>query len=1101
MSDGDNKTGQGDGGSIDPGSAGPAPTGQGAGRGPLTLKPRGGGQVPAGTVRQSFSHGRSKTVVVETKRRRGPEERPPERPRPVAATPAPRPSAPAQPPAAGRPQVGASLNLSDSELAARQRALDVVRDGEDRRAAEQARQADEAVARHREAEAREPTAPVAAQSMAAAPVAPPAAEAQPRLTPAPTPAASVSSPAPAAAVEMAAPAASPAPPAAPKAWERLSKTRRTESADPAPPNDVAPPSRTIRPVEGAGERPRPSAGAGYGDRAPRAQGAGAGYGDRAPRPQGAAGGYGDRVARPAGAGAGYGGARSESYGDRTARPASGSSYGARSGPPAGGGGYGERAPRPAGAGGGAREGGGFGDRARPPGNYGERPRPTASGGMAAADGTVRYSALSPRPAGPRTGPGGPRPAGPGMRPSAAPSAPEFTKTARSAPPHAGQRRPGGASDEDDRRGAAPGKALSRTKGAPTRREGRLTIQAVAGDGDTAERMRSLASVRRAREREREKRTKGAGGPEQGARTREVVIPDVITLSDLAQRMAIRAGEVIKHLMRQGTMLTLNDMLDADTAELIAGEFGYTVKRVSESDVETGFLAADDHEDDTTTRPPVVTVMGHVDHGKTSLLDALRSADVAGAEHGGITQHIGAYQVKLANGEAVTFLDTPGHAAFSAMRARGANVTDIVVLVVAGDDGVMPQTIEAIHHARAAGAPIIVAVNKMDKPDADPTRVINELLQHEIVVESLGGETQVIEVSATQKMGLNELIEAISLQSEVMDLRANTDRSAEGTVIEAKLDKGRGPVASVLVQRGTLKRGDIIVAGNAWGKVRALVNDRGEQVTEAGPSEPVEVLGLDQAPSPGEPFAIVENEARARELTEYRIRQRREKQIGGGASASLAEMMAKLQNKQVKELALVIKGDVQGSTEAIIGSLEKLGNEEVRARIIHSGVGGITESDVQLAKGSGAPIVGFNVRASKQARDLAEREGVELRYYSIIYDLIDDIKGVLSGMLSPIQRETWLGNALVLEVFNITKVGNVAGCRVTEGVVRRGAKVRVLREDVVVVELGNLQTLRRFKDDVAEVTSGYECGMNYLNQDIKPGDTIECFTVETVARSL
>ncbi len=407
-------------------------------------------------------------------------------------------------------------------------------------------------------------------------------------------------------------------------------------------------------------------------------------------------------------------------------------------------------------------------------------------------------------------------------------------------------------------------------------------------------------------------------------------------------------------------------------------------------------------------------MGHVDHGKTSLLDALRTTDVAAGEHGGITQHIGAYQVKLANGEAVTFLDTPGHAAFSAMRARGANVTDIVVLVVAADDGVMPQTIEAINHAKAAGAPIIVAVNKVDKPDAAPERVINELLQHEIVAESLGGETQVIEVSATQKLGLEELIEAISLQAEVMDLRANPERSAEGTVIEAKLDKGRGPVASILVQRGTLKRGDIIVAAQAWGKVRALVNERGEQVAEAGPSDAVEVLGLDQAPSPGEPFAIVENEARARELTEYRMRQSREKRVaGGGASASLAEMMAKLQNKQVKELALVIKGDVQGSTEAIIGALEKLGNEEVRTRIIHSAVGAITESDVQLAKGSGAPIIGFNVRASKQARDLAEREGVEIRYYAIIYDLIDDIKGTLSGMLSPIQRETWLGNALVL----------------------------------------------------------------------------------------
>ena len=1104
MSDGDNENGQGGG----EGGGQGAPAGS-SGRSPLTLKPRGVGQAPAGTVRQSFSHGRSKTVVVETKRRRapGPEERS-AAPRPQAAAPAPaaapRPAVPpsTEPPA--RPQAAANLNLSEGERAARQRALDAAREVEDHRASEIARQqAADVAERRRQADAQAAADAALRASQAPAPVAQaPAARAPAPQAPAAEPATTVAaapSPSPAAAVP-ATPPVEVAPPA-PKAWERLSQPRADA---PRPPPRADAPARPTRAAEtGAG---------GYGERgsARPPQGAGGGYGDRSPRPQGASsgGGYGDRASRPQGAG--YGGARSESYGDRAPRPPGGApaggGYGARA--PSGGGaggGYGERAPRPAGAG--AGTGGGYGERgARPPpsgGGYGERaPRPPRDGAAGAGDGTVRYSALSPRPAGPRPGPGGARPAGGGLRPSAAPSAPEFTKTARSAPPHAGQRRPGGASDEDDRRrGAAPGKTLSRGKGAPTRREGRLTIQAVAGDGDTAERMRSLASVRRAREREREKRTKGVGGQDQGPRAREVVIPDAITLSDLAQRMAIRAGDVIKYLMRQGTMLTLNDVLDADTAELIASEFGHTVKRVSESDVETGFLAEDDHADDTSTRPPVVTVMGHVDHGKTSLLDALRSADVAAAEHGGITQHIGAYQVKMDNGEAVTFLDTPGHAAFSAMRARGANVTDIVVLVVAADDGVMPQTIEAINHAKAAGAPIIVAVNKIDKPDANPTRVINELLQHEVVAESLGGETQVIEVSATQKMGLEELIEAISLQAEVMDLRANPERSAEGTVIEAKLDKGRGPVASILVQRGTLKRGDIIVAGNAWGKVRALVNDRGEQVTEAGPSEPVEVLGLDQAPSPGEPFAIVENEARARELTEYRIRQRREKQIGGGAQASLAEMMAKLQNKQVKELALVVKGDVQGSTEAIMGSLEKLGNEEVRARIIHSGVGAITESDVQLAKGSGAPIIGFNVRASKQARDLAEREGVELRYYSIIYDLIDDIKGVLSGMLSPIQRETWLGNALVLEVFNITKVGNVAGCRVTEGVVRRGAKVRVLREDIVVLELGTLQTLRRFKDDVAEVTSGYECGMNYNNQDIKPGDTIECFTVETVARSL
>jgi translation initiation factor IF-2 len=460
-------------------------------------------------------------------------------------------------------------------------------------------------------------------------------------------------------------------------------------------------------------------------------------------------------------------------------------------------------------------------------------------------------------------------------------------------------------------------------------------------------------------------------------------------------------------------------------------------------------------------------------------------------------------VRLKDGERVTFLDTPGHAAFSARRARGANVTDIVVLVVAADDGVMPQTIEAINHAKAAGAPIIVAINKIDKPDADPTKVINELLQHEIVVESLGGDTQAIEVSATQKTGLDHLIEAILLQAEVMDLRANPDRDADGVVIEAKLDRGRGVVATVLVKRGSLKRSDIVVAGANWGRVRALINERDEQVDAAGPSEPVEVLGLDGTPDPGEPFAVVENEARARELTDYRIRQKRERTVTptGTPGASLADMMAKLQDKKVSELPLIIKADVQGSAEAIVGSLDQISTDEVRARIIHSAAGAINESDVMLAKGLGAPVIGFNVRASKQARELAEREGVEIRYYAIIYDLLDDIKAVLSGMLSPIQRETLLGNARVLEVFDISKVGKVAGCRVTDGVVRKGARVRIIRDDVVTLELGTLQTLKRFKDEVNEVQSGQECGMNFGFQDIKVGDVIECFTVEEIQRTL
>ncbi|WP_337189346.1 translation initiation factor IF-2, partial [Phenylobacterium sp.] len=692
----------------------------------------------------------------------------------------------------------------------------------------------------------------------------------------------------------------------------------------------------------------------------------------------------------------------------------------------------------------------------------------------------------------------------GAAPNAPPATPEIQRAARQAPrPGEAGRRPD--DDEDTRRKAAanaPNKAISRVKGAAQRREGRLTIQAVAGDDEGAvERMRSLASVRRAREREREKR-KG-GGQEQARAAREVVIPDVITVAELANRMATRGVEIIKFLMRQGVMLKINDVIDNDTAELVATEFGHTVKRVSEADVEEGFIGEEDIDDNLVPRPPVVAVMGHVDHGKTSLLDALRSADVAGGEHGGITQHIGAYQVRLADGQAVTFLDTPGHAAFSAMRARGADVTDIVVLVVAADDGVMPQTAEAIQHAKAAGAPIIVAINKIDKPDANPQRVINELLQHEIVVESLGGDTQVIEVSALKKTGLENLIEAILVQAEMMDLKANPDRTADGSVIEAKLDRGRGAVSTVLVKRGTLKRGDIVVAGANFGRVRALLNERDEQLDSAGPSVPVEILGLDGTPSPGEPFAVVENEARARELTEYRTRVKREKAgspVAGGVT--MADFMAKLQDKKISELPVIIKADVQGSAEAIVGSLDKLATDEVRARIILSGAGAISESDVMLAKGSGAPIIGFNVRASKQAQTLAEREGVEIRYYAIIYDLIDDIKGVLSGMLAPEQRETFLGNARVLQVFDITKVGRVAGCRVTEGVVRKGARVRIVRDNVVILELGVLKTLKRFKDEVNEVPAGQECGMAFEGfQDIKAGDTIECFNLEEVKRSL
>jgi translation initiation factor IF-2 len=644
------------------------------------------------------------------------------------------------------------------------------------------------------------------------------------------------------------------------------------------------------------------------------------------------------------------------------------------------------------------------------------------------------------------------------------------------------------------------------KGEQERRKGKLTLEMVerevAGDDD---RVRSLAAYRRAQQKEKERRAKMMGGSgERDQIKREVVIPESITVQELSNRMAVRVADIIKFMMRQGQMLKQGDELDADTAELIATEMGHTVKRVAESDVEEGLSGDADADQHLLPRPPVVTVMGHVDHGKTSLLDALRETDVVSGEHGGITQHIGAYQVRLKNGERVTFLDTPGHAAFSAMRARGAQVTDIVVLVVAADDGVMPQTVEAIHHARASGAPIIVAINKIDKPDANPTRALTDLLQHEIVTEAHGGDTLAVEVSALKKTGLDKLVETILLQAEVMDLKANPDRPAEATVIESKLDKGRGTVATVLVQKGTLKRGDIVVVGAQVGRVRAINNERGQQVQQAGPSEPVEIMGLEGVPEPGDVLNVVENEPRAREVADYRARAKKQRVAAGPTrtGTSLESMMAKFKDSTAKELPILIKADVQGSAEAIVGSLDKLAHEEVRARVVLSGVGAINESDVQLAKGSGAPVIGFNVRASKEARDLAEREGVEIRYYNIIYDLIDDIKGVMSGMLAPINRETFLGNAEVLEVFNISKVGKVAGCRVTEGVVRKGAKVRILRDDVVIQEMGVLTTLKRFKDEVNEVVSGQECGMSFGQfQDIKQGDVIECFNVEVVQRSL
>ncbi|MGC1347674.1 MAG: translation initiation factor IF-2, partial [Methyloceanibacter sp.] len=625
--------------------------------------------------------------------------------------------------------------------------------------------------------------------------------------------------------------------------------------------------------------------------------------------------------------------------------------------------------------------------------------------------------------------------------------------------------------------------------------GRLTITNAL---DEEQRQRSLASLKRHRERQK----KQTIGPQaQQKIQRDVVVPEVITIQELANRMAERGVDVIKYLMKDGEMRKITDVIDADTAQLIAEEFGHTVRRVSEADVEEGFIGGEDLAEDVQPRAPVVTIMGHVDHGKTSLLDAIRTTNVVSQEAGGITQHIGAYQVVTPAGQKITFIDTPGHEAFTAMRQRGAQVTDIVVLVVAADDGVKPQTVEAINHAKAAQVPMIVAINKIDKPGADPQRVRTELLSHEIVVESLGGDTLEIEVSALKKTGLDRLLEAIALQAEVLELTANPDRPAEGVIVEAKLERGRGPVGTALVQRGTLHLGDLVVAGSAYGRVRALINDLGEHVKEAGPSVPVEVLGFDSAPEAGDQFAVVENEARAREITDYRMRERRKRLAVAGQRGSLEQMMTQLKVAGTKEFTLLVKGDVQGSVEAIVAALDKMGTDEVRARIIHAGVGGITESDVGLAATSGAVILGFNVRANTQARQAAERDGVEIRYYAVIYDLVDEVKQAMSGLLAPTRRETFLGNAEILEVFAISKVGKVAGCRVTEGKVERGAHVRLIRDNVVVHE-GKLSTLKRFKDEVREVVAGQECGMAFEGyQDMRQGDVIECFEVEHVQRML
>jgi translation initiation factor IF-2 len=682
-------------------------------------------------------------------------------------------------------------------------------------------------------------------------------------------------------------------------------------------------------------------------------------------------------------------------------------------------------------------------------------------------------------------------------PAAAETAPAADGAAAGAP-RGGKQAPAPAAtprrrEEDDRAGRGRGGDRG-----GERRSGKLTVNQALTGGEGG-RQRSLAAMKRKQERARQK---AMGHQDREKIVRDVQLPETIVVSELANRMAERVADVVKALMQNGMMVTQNQTIDADTAELIIEEFGHRVQRVSAADVEDVIVTEDDKDEDLLPRPPVITIMGHVDHGKTSLLDRIRKANVVAGEAGGITQHIGAYQVQTESGAILSFLDTPGHAAFTSMRARGAQVTDIVVLVVAADDAVMPQTIEAINHAKAARVPMIVAINKVDKPSANPDKVRTDLLQHEVVVEKMSGEVQDVEVSAVTGQGLPELLEAIALQAEILELRANPDRPAEGAVIEAQLDVGRGPVATVLVQKGTLRQGDIFVVGEQWGKVRALMNDKGERVQEAGPSVPVEVLGLNGTPEAGDVLNVVATEAQAREIAEYREQAAKDKRAAAGAATTLDQLLAKAKaDKSVAELPIVVKADVQGSAEAIVQAMEKIGNEEVRVRVLHYGVGAITESDIGLAEASGAPVIGFNVRANAPARSAANQKGVEIRYYSVIYDLVDDVKAAASGLLSAEVRETFIGYAQIKEVFRVSGVGNVAGCLVTEGVARRSAGVRLLRDDVVVHE-GTLKTLKRFKDEVKEVQSGQECGMAFENyDDIRKGDVIEIFEREEVERQL
>ena len=951
--------------------------------------PRRSGSEPS-HVRQSFSHGRSKSVVVEHVGKRKPRTGA----APAAAGgaapaasggPARRPGdAPRRPPQgrSGAPNRSGQPTLSDEEADRRARALEAAK----RAAVLQREQAAAAAVAARKAEeaAVEEAARAAVEAQRKA-----AEEAAERLV--------------AEAQRQAAEEAA-------RAAEEAARAAAPPPAPPPAPVQAEPAPRVEAPVARAPQGDRP-----YGDRPPRPAGDRP-YGDRPP--------YQDRGPRPAG--------------DRP---------------------YGDRPPRPA------------GDR---PGGFGDRgPRPQGD-----------LSHLTPRLPGPKfISRAADRPEVPGLG-GRADMASKFAK----APPVKSK-----AELERER----ADKASPRGKGESDRRQGNFSLdRAIAGE--EGGRQRSMAAMRRRQERERRK---GATMEKPAKVMREVRIPDAITVQELANRMAERGVDVIKSLMKMGMMATITQAIDADTAQIIVEEFGHTPLRVSDAAVEEGIEGEVDVAEALLPRAPVVTIMGHVDHGKTSLLDALRKTNVVSGEAGGITQHIGAYQVRTSGG-VVTFLDTPGHAAFTSMRARGASVTDIVVLVVAADDSVMPQTIEAISHAKAAGVPMIVAINKIDKPAANAQKVREELLRYEVLVEEMGGETLNVEVSAKTGKGLDKLVETILLQAEVLDLRANPDRAADGAVIEAKLDVGRGPVATVLVQRGTLRVGDIFVVGDQWGKVRALINDHGERVEFAGPSEPVEVLGLNGAPEAGDKLQVVENETRAREISSYRQDKTRETAAVKGARVSLDQLLAQAgSSANVKELAVIVKSDVQGSAEAIAQALEKIGNEEVRVRVLQSGVGAITESDVTMAVASRAPIIGFNVRANAAARDAATQKGVEIRYYSIIYDIVDDVKKAASGLLSPELRETIIGNAEVLQVFKISNVGVVAGCRVTDGVARRSAGVRLLRDNTV-IHTGKLSTLKRFKDEVKEVQSGQECGMAFENyQDLRERDVIELFETQTIERSL